>query len=714
MSSLKRVHGTWRDVLTRLERMSVCWQGKALSDRDRRTYTEAIVLCALHLTDLSSRYDGIGSQRELVAWAINLASLDVAAVGSFMSEVAVRLRSVAEPSTYSSFKRELVRDYPFAGMILAPMRGTLTSFLESPSYRGFYVNYQIFSFITHLTLSDLAVDLEGAYEDTESYLRGVVYDPDLLAEMNSVMREWMDGLRFTPESVHPSHGPGATSDCTRSAGLLPKYQHLGTDGMLSYVYRKFVGCEVDSLFPFPALLLDRTSRAVSVPKSIKTRRWISLSPTTLQYLEQGVARATVDFIHSHSELSRHIDLRRQFLNAQLAIRSSGDSAYGTVDLSSASDTVSFTLVKAVFRGTSLLPLLWALRSHRVILPSGKELVIEKFAPMGSALCFPIQTLIFSCAVEVAVRRRRYTDEDLSSYRVYGDDIIVQQPLFADVLCILKSLGFVINEAKSYAAPFRFRESCGGEGYDGSEVTPMKISRGFMYSPSGGLTSCHASQYEGLVDMANTASSYEFPLLRAWLIRVLLDNQVAPPLFSEEGGGAIASIRPDNYRARSRFNRDRFVMEYEVAVVRPSLETEKEASDAFLCTAIAAAQYPYAQPRLDEARYFETLRLSCERDGDMFSPDHRIQVPRGPSSSKLRKTWVDPINPPKGAGRKLWFDTPSSLWHLLVPDGVDSSDSAQVDAENLRERREQEAYGRLKAGTDAVKRPVLYASLYRIL
>lgn len=349
------------------------------------------------------------------------------------------------------------------------------------------------------------------------------------------------------------------------------------------------------------------------------------------YLQQGVWRALVEFIHDSAHLSDHIRFDKQEYNAQLAVESSASHRYATIDLSSASDTVTLTLVKAVFRGTPLYPYLVALRSRTAELPSGKVLELEKYAPMGSALCFPVETLIFSCAVEYTVRRAQRTHLGyFPKWRVYGDDIIVQDPLFEDTLLTLGGLGFITNHSKSFDSRARFRESCGGEGYDGYEVTPMKISRRF-YSVRGRLTSRHAAIYEGLIDMANTAYDYQFTLLRAWIVRVLLDNQIAPPLFSGSTDCALYSPNPDNFRARHRFNsrkgKLKFMWLREVEVIVSS----------------ASEKNVQGTEALRQAWSYEWLRLANDPKGprqhDVFMPEHRIKVPRGSVVTKLKKDWV---------------------------------------------------------------------------
>lgn len=619
----------WHDVLASLRRKPVSWQGNPLSEKDLHTFTEALVMCALHLTDISSRFEGIGTRREFVAWTHFVCTLDVHELGSFLSDAITELRHVSAPMAYGGFKRRLSEKYPFTGAFLNPIRDALGLFLQDPSPRRFSPCYQFLCFLTHLSLADLAIDLEDEYIETEAYLRTLSYPPIYLGEMNQIMREWMKGFSISEDNFFPQHGPGGTAETARSAFNLEKYLYLGTDPMIDYVFSKFAGFNVESYYPLEKLyVFSRVSQLVFVPKSMKTRRAISKEPATLQFLQQGVFRALDRFIADHEVLSKHISLHNQERNARLAVDSSGTQKFATIDLSSASDTVTTELVKAVFRGTSVYPYLVALRSHTVLLPSGKELRVAKYAPMGSALCFPVETLIFACAVELAVRRahREGVGNKDRPYRVYGDDIIVPAGLFEDTLRILDSLGFIANQSKSFGPGSRFRESCGAEGYDGVDVTPLRISRNF-YSPPDRWASSHAALYTGLIDFANQCEVYQFHFLRAWVIQRLLNGSATPPLFAESGDGALYSPNPDNFRARWRlspsqgknwFQRE----EIRVRVVksRPRKGRKTLVDDRIL--------------------YWESLRLTQQRDRDVFFPEDAIHTQSGPCVNLLLTGWVN--------------------------------------------------------------------------
>lgn len=87
------------------------------------------------------------------------------------------------------------------------------------------------------------------------------------------------------------------------------------------------------------LRIVRGNRVVMVPKSAKTHRTISAEPTGNSFLQQGVGR------YIRQRLKRFgVDLDDQTINQDLARRALLDNL-ATIDLSSASDTLSIGLVK---------------------------------------------------------------------------------------------------------------------------------------------------------------------------------------------------------------------------------------------------------------------------------------------------------------------------------------------------------------------------------
>jgi hypothetical protein len=126
--------------------------------------------------------------------------------------------------------------------------------------------------------------------------------------------------------------------------------------------------------------------------------------------------------------------------------------------------------------------------------------LAKFASMGSALTFPIEAMVFSTVVFMAIAsaeaeygsegQRALVDTDLimrhrSGVRVYGDDIVVPVRFVHRVVEYLEAFGFRVNSNKSFWTG-KFRESCGKEFYDGHDVSVVRVRREFPSRPEHGM------------------------------------------------------------------------------------------------------------------------------------------------------------------------------------------------------------------------------------
>jgi hypothetical protein len=100
--------------------------------------------------------------------------------------------------------------------------------------------------------------------------------------------------------------------------------------------------------------------------------------------------------------------------------------------------------------------------------------------MGSALCFPIEAMVFTTIVFAAIAyecrtpvNRRLIMSMRGKVRVYGDDIVVPVEYVSRVIQFLELFGLKVNKGKSFWNG-KFRESCGGDYYDGEWVTPVRL------------------------------------------------------------------------------------------------------------------------------------------------------------------------------------------------------------------------------------------------
>lgn len=207
------------------------------------------------------------------------------------------------------------------------------------------------------------------------------------------------------------------------------------------------------------------NKVAFVPKTAKTHRSIAVEPLGNGYLQKGTD------LEMRKRLKKvGIDLSDQSLNQRMARYGSEDDSeegFCTIDLSSASDSISVGLVKL------LLPPAWfrfldSIRSPSYLDSDGVEKRYEKFCSMGNGFCFPLETLIFA-AVCHACKADRFG----KGCAVYGDDIIVRKKIFPDVVSLLKRFGFKTNRRKTFCSG-PFRESCGANWYGGEDVTPFTL------------------------------------------------------------------------------------------------------------------------------------------------------------------------------------------------------------------------------------------------
>lgn len=221
-------------------------------------------------------------------------------------------------------------------------------------------------------------------------------------------------------------------------------------------------------YPEPKVEKVWWNRLATVPKNCRTDRMIACEPTgSIPF------QLAFDTYAKRRLRSRGIDLSQQSKNRELALKGSIDGTYCTVDLSMASDTMSRGVV------SWLLPLPWHnylndLRSthfsfNGINLPEGDDESLTygkyaKFSSMGNGATFALETLIFASLAHAAGSK---------SFSVYGDDIIIEPDYVEDFYRLLRFFGFIPNVEKSFTAG-PFRESCGGDFYEGVDITPFYI------------------------------------------------------------------------------------------------------------------------------------------------------------------------------------------------------------------------------------------------
>lgn len=246
--------------------------------------------------------------------------------------------------------------------------------------------------------------------------------------------------------------------------------------------------------------LSMCSKVCSVPKNSTTSRIISSEPVGNMWIQQGQNAALTLTIESHPWTKGHVNFTNQTINQELALAGSLHGNLSTLDMSEASDRVARAIIYALF-SYHLFKKLDASRSEfsMIVWPNGRKSYIRlnKFAPMGSATCFPLEALVFWALSVATIMEVHHVSRELAceAVYVYGDDIIVPTHFSSSVMNMLPSFGFKINTRKSFTTGL-FRESCGMDAYGGVDVTPLKLKTLAPQSIKDAESIC------GWVDFAN--------------------------------------------------------------------------------------------------------------------------------------------------------------------------------------------------------------------
>jgi len=296
----------------------------------------------------------------------------------------------------------------------------------------------------------------------------------------------LDKIIYDGETV-PKHGPGSTADDTLGN---KKYLWTTWTDRLEYLFpaRDFLSPTLslvnEDALNWHAPGQEEPVKVITVPKTLKTPRIIAKEPVHMQYVQQGLLEVIVENLHRDDILSRFIRFDDQEPNQFLAMEGSLSGDLATLDLSAASDRVSNQLViKMTDLWPSLSEGLQACRSRTADV-NGKVVRLAKYASMGSALCFPVEAMVFLTIVFLGIQRSqgtRLTKETIKGFdgrvRIYGDDIIIPVEYVQDVVATLTSFGLKVNSSKSFWTG-KFRESCGKEYYRGYDVSIVKL-RNFL-------------------------------------------------------------------------------------------------------------------------------------------------------------------------------------------------------------------------------------------
>lgn len=282
------------------------------------------------------------------------------------------------------------------------------------------------------------------------------------------------------------HGPGVTSDKKSPNGRF-SFDKWGIRTERSYPMDLHAipnfGC-YDDLNDIDLLEASEEIpvKVVFVPKTLKSPRVIAIEPSYMQYCQQGLLKYMTKRIESHPFTRGSINFSDQVPNRERALRASRSKEYTTMDLSEASDRVHNELAKRIFSGSGIINFLDDARSTSARLPSGKIIILSKYASMGSALCFPVEACAFYTLILSAMHQvdgMKPSSRTILRYKrkvlVYGDDLIFPARYADAIADYLEKYLLKVNRSKTFTNG-SFRESCGGDFYEGKCVKPTYLRR----------------------------------------------------------------------------------------------------------------------------------------------------------------------------------------------------------------------------------------------
>jgi len=291
-----------------------------------------------------------------------------------------------------------------------------------------------------------------------------------------------------------------------------------------------------------------SSRATTVPKTDKIDRMIAIEPTWNMFFQQGLMLSMYDRMSDFGLDVGSLPTRHK----SLAKASSITGLNSTIDFSSASDCVSYDLVKW------LVPPQWfhrldSVRSSHMLFPNGEVEVLNMFSTMGNAVTFPLETIIFySLAVATVFQTGLLPGHKLNilptvkskrEVSVFGDDCILPTRCANTFMEICESVGFLVNKEKSFFNKAGgFRESCGGDFLHGIDVRPF-----YLKSPTSNNLSalepwlyivCNGLLEKYLKHFGNLAYLYDkhaFKLIESLFDKHNLFLKIVPSYFPDDSG-----------------------------------------------------------------------------------------------------------------------------------------------------------------------------------
>ncbi len=431
---------------------------------------------------------------------------------------------------------------------------------------------------------------------------------------------------FNPSEWRAKHGPGAVAD----------QRHT----QFKYDFPNWPA-KLDAIFPMADFAFanynhwamhlrekgfngltshEPPSKLIAVPKTQKGPRLIASEPVAHQWCQQIVK----DFLTcglATTPIASSIHFRDQSYNQNAARAASHTGSHATIDLSAASDRISCWLVERIFRrNSSLLNALHATRtrwiSNEIDRKSPQFHKLRKFSCMGSACTFPVQSYVFSIITIGTIlhsRKLRWTMANLrrisQEVLVFGDDIVVPIDCWEVLQDVLGHLGLKVNLNKTFGTG-KFRESCGVDAFDGTDVTPT-------YS----MTYPDVSRPESIISAVATHNNFAlrgYSAVMTYIRSIVSATRIKSVAEVPIGSGSFGwfSVDPSNRSLIQRWNGDLHQREVKCLMVSTKMTRQPVTRNSSVL------------------QYFTEVTRPPDRNDD------RIGRPTRPSLN-LKLRWVNP-------------------------------------------------------------------------
>lgn len=400
------------------------------------------------------------------------------------------------------------------------------------------------------------------YEEAVEYLNDEFVmstepvNEELCENLHSILVEWLEDF---PDESFPFTGrhsggavnglPRRQATARRKTGLLRKDEKTETylrlrawDG--SNVFSSLTVDDGELKFTdFDRLEESAEISVVFVPKDPVKRRVVSPEDATNMFLQGDAAELIAQWLNK----KHWCNLTDQQTSRDMAVEGSRTGLYTTMDASKASDFVRHAHLRIILRDTQLEPLYWLTRTDVAYVPepdprtgevtdSEIPIKLQKAAPMGSKICFLMETLVFALLCEYAVRKILGRRSRKGDFRVYGDDTIILTSCYWYLRLLMSFMRYRVNDTKSFSSSsgIIFREACGIFAVNGIDVTPFMWSRRFrgVFAVGNSEGFCKPVKMVvpdpalacGLVDAMNRLTVYGLATVRKWMYTALRERE----------------------------------------------------------------------------------------------------------------------------------------------------------------------------------------------